>query len=44
LEGRDRSILGPLPPEQREFALEILRKLEQPAELDSEANNTVIER
>jgi hypothetical protein len=28
LEGRDRSVLNPLPPEQREFAEEILRKFE----------------
>jgi len=30
LEGRDRSVLNPLPPEQREFAEEILRKLQPP--------------
>ena len=28
LEGRERSVLNPLPPEQREFAEEILRKLQ----------------
>jgi hypothetical protein len=32
LEGRDRSVLNPLPPEQREFASEILRKLQPPTD------------
>jgi hypothetical protein len=32
LEGHDRSVLNPLPPEQREFAEEILRKLQPPTD------------
>ena len=34
LEGLDRSVLNPLPPEQREFAEEILRKLEPPSDTE----------
>jgi tetratricopeptide (TPR) repeat protein/DNA-binding transcriptional ArsR family regulator len=42
LEGHDWSTLDPLPPEQREFALEILRKLGRPTETGSDANHTLV--
>ena len=42
LEGHDRSVLNPLPPEQREFAEEILRKLEPPADASQVATPALI--
>ncbi len=42
LEGRDRSVLNPLPPEQREFAEEILRKLQPPTPTDTGPVNGVL--
>lgn len=44
LEGRDRSVLNPLPPEQREFAEEILRKLEPPTSTSPVAIRALIQK
>ena len=44
LEGRDRSVLNPLPPEQREFAEEILRKLEPPTDAGPVAIRVLIKK
>jgi tetratricopeptide (TPR) repeat protein len=40
LEGRERSVLDPLAPEQREFAQEILRKLQPQADASSSAKRS----
>ena len=45
LEGKDRTLLNALPPEQREFALEVLAKFEPKAEPNSaEAKETDTKR